>query len=263
MNLLRCVKNHLLGCAWLLVAGATAAQGTASVAAASDLKFALDEVLAMFQKDTGQAARVSYGSSGNFMRQIAQDAPFELFLSADEAFVFQLAERNRTIDRGVLYATGRIVLFAPTASRLQPDAQLADLRQALGDGRVTRFAIANPEHAPYGRAAKEALTSVGLWDLLQPRLVLGENVSQAAQFAVSGSTQGGILAYSLVLAPAFAQAGRYVLIPDNLHQPLRQRMALTPKAGPAARALYAYLQQPAARAVLRRYGFVLPGETPG
>jgi len=263
MNLLRCVKNHLLGCAWLLVAGATAAQGTASVAAASDLKFALDEVLAMFQKDTGQAARVSYGSSGNFMRQIAQDAPFELFLSADEAFVFQLAERNRTIDRGVLYATGRIVLFAPTASRLQPDAQLADLRQALGDGRVTRFAIANPEHAPYGRAAKEALTSVGLWDLLQPRLVLGENVSQAAQFAVSGSTQGGILAYSLVLAPAFAQAGRYVLIPDNLHQPLRQRMALTPKAGPTARALYTYLQQPAARAVLRRYGFVLPGETPG
>ena len=216
-----------------------------------------------FQKDTGQTVRVSYGSSGNFMRQITQDAPFELFLSADEALVFQLAERNRTIDRGVLYATGRIVLFAPTASRLLADAQLADLRQAVADGRVTRFAIANPDHAPYGRAAKEALTSAGLWELLQPRLVLGENVSQAAQFAVSGSTQGGIFAYSLVLAPAFAHAGRYVLIPENLHQPLRQRMALTPKAGPTARALYTYLQQPAARAVLRRYGFALPGETPG
>ena len=261
MDFLHSLKNQLLGCVWLMAAGSAAAQGTASVAAASDLKFALDEVVAMFHKDTGQSARVSYGSSGNFMRQIAQDAPFELFLSADEAFVFQLAERKLTVDRGVLYATGRIVLFATTASRLQPDAQLADLRRAIGDGRVTRLAIANPDHAPYGRAAKEALTSAGLWDLVQPRLVLGENVSQAAQFAVSGSTQGGIFAYSLVLAPAFAQAGRYVLIPENLHQPLRQRMALTPKAGPTARALYAYLQQPAARAVLRRYGFALPGET--
>lgn len=264
MDFQHAFKNQLLGCLCLLLAGTAAAQAPpASVAAASDLKFALDEVVARFQKDTGLKVRVSYGSSGNFMRQIAQDAPFELFLSADEAFVFQLAERNRTIDRGVLYATGRIVLFAPTASRLQADPQLADLRQAVADGRVTRFAIANPDHAPYGRAAKEALTSAGLWELLQPRLVLGENVSQAAQFAVSGSTQGGIFAYSLVLAPAFANAGRFVLIPESMHQPLRQRMALTPKAGPTASALYAYLQQPAARAVLRRYGFALPGETPG
>jgi len=260
MDFLRTLTNHLMGCLWLLGAGAAAAQGVATVAAASDLKFALDDIAATFQKETGKTVRVSYGSSGNLMRQIAQDAPFELFLSADEAFVFQLADLNRTVDRGVLYATGRIVLFAPSASRLQPDAQLADLRQALGDGRVTRFAIANPDHAPYGRAAKEALTSAGLWEIVQPRLVLGENVSQAAQFAASGSAQGGIFAASLVLAPAFAQAGRYVLIPEKLHRPLHQRMALTHKAGPTARAFYAYLQQPAARAVLRRYGFALPGE---
>ena len=236
------------------------AQATATIAAASDLKFALDEIAAAFRTQTGQSLRLSYGSSGNFMRQIAQDAPFELFLSADESFVFQLADQNRTVDRGVLYAIGRIVLFVPTGSPLQVDAQLMDLRRALTDGRLRRFAIANPEHAPYGRAAKQALTSAGLWEAVQGHLVLGENVSQAAQFAVSGSAQGGIFAYSLALAPPFAGAGRHVLIPESQHQPLRQRMVLTRKAGAVARAFFTYLQQPPARAVLRRYGFVLPGE---
>lgn len=257
---LRICLLALLASAGLVTGGPAAAQSGPLVAAASDLKFALDEVAAAFQQQTGQALRISYGSSGNFLRQILQDAPFEFFLSADEAFVFQLADQGRTVDRGALYATGRIVLFAPKTSALQPDAQLADLRAALSDGRISRFAIANPDHAPYGRAAREALQATGLWDTLQSRLVLGENVSQAAQFTLSGSAQGGIFAYSLALAPAFANAGRYVLVPEKLHQPLRQRMVLTRKAGPAAQAFYAYLQQPAARAIFKRYGFVLPGE---
>lgn len=250
----------LLASAALGLGGPAAAQGGPIVAAASDLKFALDEVAAAFQQETGQSVRLSYGSSGNFMRQILQDAPFELFLSADEAFVFQLADQGRTLDRGVLYATGRIVLFFPRSSGLQPDAQLAGLRAALAGGRITRFAIANPDHAPYGRAAREALQAAGLWEALQGHLVLGENVSQAAQFAVSGSTQGGIFAYSLALAPAFANAGRHVLVPETMHQPLRQRMVLTRKAGPVAQAFFAYLQQPAARGIFKRYGFVVPGE---
>ncbi|MCB2004865.1 MAG: molybdate ABC transporter substrate-binding protein [Burkholderiaceae bacterium] len=250
----------LLLSAGLAAGHPAAAQTGPAVAAASDLKFALDDVAAAFRAQTGQAVRISYGSSGNFTRQIQQDAPFELFLSADEAFVFQLAQQGHTIDRGALYATGRIVLFAPTKSPLRVDPQLADLRAALSDGRITRFAIANPEHAPYGRAAREALQSAGLWDSLQGRLVLGENVSQAAQFAVSGSTQGGIFAYSLAMAPAFASAGRHVLVPEDLHQPLRQRMVLTRKAGPVARDFYQYLQQPPARAIFKRFGFVLPGE---
>lgn len=260
MTPLRACSALLLGCLMLLGSATARTPAVATIAAASDLKFALDEIAVAFQKQTGQSLRLSYGSSGNFMRQIAQDAPFELFLSADESFVFQLAERNLTVDRGVLYAIGRIVLFVPTGSPLQADVQLADLRRALTDGRLRRFAIANPEHAPYGRAAKQALTSAGLWDALQARLVLGENVSQAAQFAVSGSAQGGIFAYSLALAPPFAGAGRHVLIPESEHQPLRQRMVLTHKAGAVARAFFSYLQQPPARAVLRRYGFVLPGE---
>lgn len=261
MALLRSFSVCLLACALLLNAANARAPGGPIVAAASDLKFALDDIAAAFQQETGQPVRISYGSSGNFTRQIMQGAPFELFLSADEAFVLQLVDQHRTVDRGALYAIGRIVLFAPRASTLTPDPQLTDLRAALAEGRMARFAIANPEHAPYGRAAREALQAVGLWDALQPHLVLGENVSQAAQFAVSGSTQGAIFAYSLALAPAFAGAGRYVLVPEHLHRPLRQRMVLTRKAGRQAHAFYAYLQQPAARAVFTRYGFVLPGET--
>jgi len=231
-------KNCLLAL-WLLMASALAsAQPAPAIAAASDLKFALDEIAETFRKDTRQTLRISYGSSGNFARQIAQDAPFELFLSADESYVFQLAKQNHTPDRGQLYAVGRIVLFAPHGSPLNVDAQLTDLRAALSDGRIVRFAIANPEHAPYGRAAMQALQSAGLWDTLRARLVMGENVSQAAQFAASGSTQGGIFAYSLALAPAFGARGAYVLIPDKLHQPLRQRMVLTRKAGPTARIFY-------------------------
>ena len=243
-----------------LAATAQAQQEGATVAAASDLKFALDEVVAQFQTQTGQRVRVTYGSSGNFFTQIGQGAPFEMFLSADEAFVFQLADKGLTQDRGALYATGRIVLFAPKGSPLTPDPDLSDLAKALSDGRIVKFAIANPEHAPYGRAAKEALIAKGLWSALEPKLVLGENVSQAAQFAASGSTQGGIFAYSLALSPAISQLGTFVLVPESLHKPLRQRMVLTKRATPTAQALYAYMQQPAARTILKKYGFVLPGE---
>lgn len=240
--------------------GAAFAQGGPTIAAASDLKFALDEIAREFRSATGKPVRIAYGSSGNFFRQIAQDAPFELFLSADEDFVFKLADQGLTPDRGALYATGRIVLFAPTGSPVAADERMADLGRAVRDGRLVKFAIANPEHAPYGRAAMQALQKIGVWSAIEPKLVLGENVSQAAQFATSGSTQGGIFAYSLALAPVFADKGKFVLIPETLHDPLRQRMVLTRKATPAARDFYQYLQQPAARAMFRRYGFVLPGE---
>lgn len=229
-----------------------------AIAAASDLKFALERIAARFQAETGQGLRLSFGSSGNYYRQIGQGAPFQLFLSADEDFVFKLHDAGRTEDRGRLYATGRIVLFAPRGSPLTPDAQMNGLKAALAGNTVRRFAIANPEHAPYGRAAEQALRKLGLWDALQSRLVFGENVSQAAQFATSGSAQGGIFAYSLALAPEVAKQGGYVLLPEDLHAPLRQRMVLVKGAGAAARTFYAYLQQPAARRVFADYGFVLP-----
>jgi molybdate transport system substrate-binding protein len=248
-------------CLALGVARAAHAENPPVVAAAADLKFALEEVAAKFKADTAQEVKLSFGSSGNFVRQLQQGAPFEMFLSADEAFVFQLADAGKTIDRGMLYAQGRIVLFAPKGSALKPDAQFADLRAALTDGRIQRFAIANPEHAPYGRAAEEALKSQGLWEAIQSKLVLGENVAQAAEFASSGSAQGGIFAYSLARSPAVSNLGAYVLIPTEWHAPLRQRMVLMKDASETAKAFYAYVQTLPSRVIFRKYGFVLPGET--
>jgi molybdate transport system substrate-binding protein len=136
------------------------------------------------------------------------------------------------------------------------------LRAALGDGRVKRFAIANPEHAPYGRAARAVLEHAGLWPTIAPRLVFGENAAQAMQFAAAGSSQGGIVPLSLSKAPEVARLGQFALIPAAWHagEPLRQRMALLKPAGDTARAFYAFLQQPTARDLFKRYGFLLPGE---
>lgn len=250
-----------LGIITLAMAGPARAQATPPlIAGASDLQFALTEIAQAFRATIGQDVRLSLGSSGNITRQIEQGSPVELFLSADEAFVFRLAAGGHTRDRGELYAIGRIVLFTPPGSPIATAGGMAAIRAALGAGSITRFAIANPEHAPYGRAAQEALRASGLWESIGPRLVLGENVSQAAQFALAGGSQGGIVAYSLVLAPALQGRGAYTLLPETLHEPLRQRMVLTRRAGPVATAFYAYMQQPAAREIMRRYGFALPGE---
>lgn len=262
----RAAAGVLIALAGVLVLGTGAdrtarAQGAPVVAAAADLQFALVDVADAFKKETGQDVHLTFGSSGNFARQIRQDAPFELFLSADEAFVETLAKDGFMRDTGTLYAVGRIVLFASTGSPLKADATLSDLKAALVDGRLKKFAIANPEHAPYGKRAEEALRHAGLWDAIKGKLVLGENVAQAAQFATSDSAQGGIIAYALALSPKVSALGRYVQISDGWHRPLRQRMALTRKAGPAAVAFYAFMQEPVARAIMRKYGFVLPGES--
>ncbi len=230
------------------------------VAAASDLQFALEEIAAAFQAETGMQVRLSLGSTGNFARQIRQGAPFQIFMAADEQFILDLARDGFTRGAGDLYGVGRIVVQVPPGSPLQPDGTLESLRQALAAGQITRFAIANPDHAPYGMRAREALQQAGLWEQIQPFLVLGENVSQAAQFALSGNAEGGIVALSLALAPQVAARGAHDPIPEGLHEPLRQRMALLAGAGPVAEAFYAYMMAPPARAILRRYGFALPEE---
>jgi molybdate transport system substrate-binding protein len=239
---------------------ATAQTDAPVVAAASDLQFAVKEIVAAFKSETGMEVRLSTGSTGNFARQIREGAPFQIFMAADEKFILDLHRDGFTRNEGDLYAVGRVVLMVPDGSTLAVDGNLDTLAAALSEGKITRFAIANPDHAPYGMRAREALQHKGLWDALQPYIVLGENVSQAAQFALSGNTQGGIIAYSLALAPTVKAQGNYELIPEDWHQPLRQRMALLKNAGPVAEAFYAYINGPSAREIMKRYGFVLPGE---
>lgn len=249
-----------LAASFVLCFAAPARGDAPVVACAADLKFALEEVAAAFKEDTGREVNLVSGSSGNLYRQIVQGAPFGMFLSADEGFVFRLAKEGKTVDEGMLYAVGRIAIFVPHSSPLKADGRLSDLAAALADGRLRKFAIANPEHAPYGKRAAEALDHAGLWEKIRDKLVLGENVSQAAQFAVSGGAQGGIIAYSLASAPAVARLGRFALIPESWHEPLRQRMVLLKGADEATRAFYRYMQRPAARAIMKRYGFLLPAE---
>lgn len=228
------------------------------IAAASDLQYALHTIAQNFTRRTGHALKISYGSSGQFTSQIQQGAPFELFFSADESYVARLQAAGLTEGGGQLYAIGRLVLFAPTGSPIKPHQGLAGLKRVLQAGQIQRFAIANPSHAPYGRAAQQTLTSAGLWPLIQARLVFGENAAQAAQFAASGSAAGGLIPYALALAPAFGRQGSFALIPSEHHAPLHQRMVLLKGAGPVARAFYRELQQPAAQDVLKRHGFSLP-----
>jgi molybdate transport system substrate-binding protein len=228
------------------------------VAAASDLQYALAEVAAAFTRASGHTVKLSFGSSGNFVRQIVQGAPFELFFSADEAYVEELVKRRLTLDTGALYAIGRLALFVPNGSPVRADAELDDLAAALKYGRLKKIAIANPEHAPYGRAARAVLKHKGLWQQAQGHLVMGENISQAAQFAASGSVEAGFIAYSLVISERMSKAGAYVLLPAGWHDPLRQRMVLLNRAGDTARQFYAFAQSPPARTVFEKYGFTLP-----
>jgi molybdate transport system substrate-binding protein len=240
-----------------------AAQAPATVAAAANVKPAIEELAAQFERAGGGPLRLVFGSSGNFVAQILQGAPFHLFVSADEETVFRVAEAGRTLggaaDRGRVYALGRLALLAPRGSPLPVDGELRGLGAALRDGRVQKLAIANPEHAPYGQRAREALQHAGLWDLARPRLVIAENVSQAVQFALSGSAQGGLVAHSLTLVPAVAAAGPAAVVPASFHAPLTQRLALIQGAPAAARAFHDFVLAPAAHAVWRRHGYTPPG----
>ncbi|HSQ80176.1 MAG TPA: molybdate ABC transporter substrate-binding protein [Casimicrobiaceae bacterium] len=249
----------LLALAAIAPARPAAAAAVPLVAAAADLQFALPEIAAAFSRETGQQLRLVFGSSGNFRRQIEDGAPFELFLSADQSYVDALAREGRTADAGVVYAVGRLALIVPKGSPIAADPQLRGVAQALADGTLRKFAIANPQHAPYGRAARQALERAGLWQAIEPRLVLGENISQTAQFAVSGAAQGGIVAYSLLRSKALAGRGDYVVLPASMYDPLVQKMVLLKGADAPARAFYRYLQGPAARAIFDRYGFEAPG----
>ena len=241
----------------LLQFGVQAAQPP-QFAVASSLQFVLPEIVAAFQRQTGFNPRITYGSSGNFRRQIVQGAPFELYLSADESYVAALVEQGLTVDSGRIYALGRIAAIVPKNSDIKLTQDLSGIGSAIENGDLRHFAIANPDHAPYGRAAREALESIGLWKIIQPHLIKGENASQATQFAISGSSQGGIVPYALAISPAIASLSEVILIPQSRHQPIRQRMVLLNGAGEIARQFYDFVGSPESRTILVRYGYEMP-----
>jgi molybdate transport system substrate-binding protein len=234
------------------------AQRPPSIAAAANLNFALTEIADRFARDRGVRVDVVFGASGTLTRQIQDGAPFELFLAADEEFPNQLSAAGLTRDAGAVYAVGRLVVFAPTGSPLTVDERLDGLARLIKAGKVGRFAIANPDVAPYGQAAEAVLRKRGLWDAIRPQLVLGDTIAQAAQFATTGNAVGGLVAYSLVLGPGFADRGQYAVIPEADHPPLRQRMVLLKRAGATAADFYSYLQSDSARAIFRKHGYGVP-----
>ena len=246
----------------LMLAGAAAAAGGPPVvAAAASLRHVFPELMHTWATAGGVPPEVSFGSSGNLYRQIAQGAPFELFLSADEAQAFKLVREGRTEGGSVVYGVGRLVLLVPGHSRLAPDASLEDLGRAIGDGRLRRFAVANPAHAPYGRAAREALSRAALWTRLSQsgRLLLAENAAQAVQFALSRGADGGLVPHALALTGRVSREARYTLIDASMHRPIAQRMVLLSRAGDETRELFRFLTGPEARRIFGSFGFAAPG----
>ena len=225
------------------------------IAAASSLRYVMPQLEKAFMAQGGSAIRVSFGSSGNLSRQILQGAPHEVFLSADTAYVSALIDKGLTKDKGHIYAYGRLALIAAKNSKLEVDSKFVGLVSALKSGQLKHFAIANPQHAPYGRAAQQALEHAGIWQKLQPSLVFGENIAQTAQFATSSAAQGGLISYSLALAPPIALKTKQALVPAAWHQSLKHHMVLLKNASRQAVAFYEFMRSPPAQEILARHGF--------
>jgi molybdate transport system substrate-binding protein len=254
---MRCVRFLLVALGVSLVSPMAAQAPAMAVAAASDLQSVLPAIAERFEQQTGQRVSLTFGSSGNFFSQIRNGAPFDLFFSADVDYPRQL-EAAGLAEPGTLrpYATGTLVLYTPAGTGLDLKRGLS----LLGDARVRRIAIANPEHAPYGRAAVAALRHEGLYDRVRAKLVLGENISQAAQFVQSGNAEAGLLALSLAVAPAMKNAGAYVEVPSSDYPPIEQA-AIIMKASarkPAAQQFLAFVTGPESVQALKQAGFREP-----
>lgn len=232
---------------------ALAAPPVVTIAAASDLKFVLEEISRLLLGDAGVEIRLVFGSSGNLARQIQQGAPFDIFMSADEQLVERLDQSAHTVNAGVHYATGSLVMIAGSNN---PLALGADLRSAVIAS--PRIAIANPEHAPYGRAALQALVASGFPDGLRQKWAVADNVLQATQYVLTGAAPLGFTAKALVVAPGLADKLVSRPVAAELHAPMRQRIVLTRRASLSAEKIMNLLLSPEAGKLFERYGFLLP-----
>lgn len=236
----------------------SAQEAEVRVAAAADLQFAMADLVQQYKNQSGNMVNVTYGSSGNFFSQILNGAPFDLFFSADVDYPRQLVIANLANPATFYkYALGRIVIWVPPGSKIDVAQQKWN---ALLDSSVQKIAIANPEHAPYGRAAVAAMKKAGVYEKVKAKVVLGENISQAAQFVQSGNAQVGIVALSLALSPAMESGERWE-IPADAHPPIEQGAILLSNAKnkDAARAFLEFVKSESAVATLAKYGFVVPG----
>ena len=247
----------LLAAFVLISAGSVTRAGTLTVAAAADMKFALEDCSTVFRKDNpGIEVKVSYGSSGNFCTQIENGAPFDLFLSADKKYPEKLvAGGHAAADSLFPYAVGRLVVWVPKDSPID----VARLGIAsLTDPAAKKVAIANPEHAPYGEAAVAAMKSLGVYDAVKDKLVLGDNIAQTAQFVDSGAADIGIIALSLAGAPVMADKGRYWEVPLSAYPRMVQAGVITTQAANPADAgkFEEFLKSPAGHEILKKFGFI-------
>jgi molybdate transport system substrate-binding protein len=237
---------------------AEAPRKSLSIAAAANLKVALEQIIAAFkEKNPGAEVAASYGASGTFFAQIQNGAPFDLFLAADAELPAKVAASGLSSGGAFPYALGKLVVWVPSSSKLNLDREGL---KALLDPSVTRLAIGNPAVAPYGVAAKEALSSAGLYDSVKDKLVLGQNIGQAAQFAQSGNAQAAMLPLSLAMAPPLGSEGRYTLVPPSSYKDIEQRGVVLKgtKAPELAKAFAAFLLGRDGRAILEKSGYGLP-----
>ena len=228
-----------------------------SVAAAADLQFAMEDIAARFQKETGKTVKPIYGSSGNFFQQIQNGAPFDVFFSANLDYPKKLEAAGLTESGSYYqYARGKIAIWVPSDSKLDLSSGL----KALLDPSVKKIAIANPQHAPYGQAAVAAMQQENIYDKLKDKFVLGENISQTASFVVSGAADAGIVALSLALSPNMKNKGRYAEVPAGEYPAIEQACVIlqSSKNKEVARQFVAFMKTPAIQDLLRSYGFDVP-----
>ena len=226
-----------------------------TIVAASSIKFAMTDIVNKFNAEHhNDEVKTIYGASGKFAAQIQNGAPFDMFFAADVNFPQMLKKESLTSTNPVVYAIGRLVIWSSTT-----DATKLTL-QKLSESTIRKVAIANPEHAPYGMRAKEAMKSAGVWEKIKDKLVFGENVEHTAQMVSTGAADAGIIPLSLALNPAMVKQGGYSLIDDGLHEPLAQAFVITKRAKDSAlaRRFAAYFQTPEARKIMESYGFALP-----
>jgi len=246
------IKKLLIG---ILVANSLVFAGEISVCAASDLKFALDEIIKVYEaKNKEEKVKVSYGSSGKFTTQIINGAPYQLFFAANIEYPMKLKEAGQIVGEIRPYAIGRLALVTPKG-KIEVKKGLDILKSA----KIEKFAIANPEHAPYGKAAVEVLERSGTLASVKSKYVLGENIQQATNFVLTANADAGIIAYSLLLSPGISDKLDSYLIPANLHKEMKQAYTITKKGenDPSVKKFVAFFESRESDVILKRYGFTL------